>query len=82
MDTYDEIKDILFLVFKISLQQGTFPNKSKIAKVTPLLKLGDAQNVTSYRPISVLPVFSKILERIIDNRIYKRLENNNLLFDK
>ena len=42
LDTYDEIKDILFLIFKTSLQQGTFPSKLKIAKVTPLFKLGDA----------------------------------------
>ena len=41
LGTYDEIKDILFLIFKTSLQQGTFPNKLKIAKVTPLFKLGD-----------------------------------------
>ena len=68
LDTSDEIKDILFLIFKTSLQQGTFPNKLKIAKVTPLSKSGDAENVTNYRPISVLPVFSKIFERIMYNR--------------
>ena len=66
LDTYG-IKDILFLIFKISLQQGTFPNKLKIAKVAPLFKLGDAGNVNSYRPISVLQVFLKILERIMYN---------------
>ena len=54
----------------------------KIAKVTPLLKSGDVEDATNYRPISVLPVFSKILERIMYNRIYKHLKNNNLLFDK
>ena len=80
-DTYNEIKDILFLIFKTSLQQGTFPNKLKIAKVTPLFKLGDAENVTNYKPISVLPVFSNIIERIIYNGIYKHLKKN-LLFDK
>ena len=67
LDTYDEIKDILFLIFKTSFKQGTFPNKLKIAKVTPLFKLGDAENIINYRPISVLPVFSKILERIMYN---------------
>ena len=82
LDTYDEIKYILSLIFKTSLQEDTFPNKLKIAKVTPLLKSGDAENVTNYRPISVLLVFSKILERIMFNRICKHLKNNNLLFDK
>ena len=76
LDTYDEIKDILFLIFKTSLQQGTFPNNLKIAKVTPLFKLDDAENVTNYRSISVLPVFSKIYERIMYNLIYKHLKNN------
>ena len=74
LDTYDEIKDILFLSFKTSLQQDTFPNKLKIAKVTPLFKLGDAENVTNYRPISVLPVFWKIIEKIMYNRIHKHLK--------
>ena len=82
LDTYDEIKDFLFLIFKTSLQQATFPNMLKIAKVTPLFKSGDAENVSYYRSISILPVFSKILERIMYNRIYKHLKNNNLFFDK
>ena len=82
LHNYDEIKDILFLIFKTSFQQGTFPNKLKIAKITTLFKSGDAENVTNYRPISVFPVFSKILEKIMYNQIYKHLKNNNLLFDK
>ena len=69
MDTYDEVKDIQFFIFKASLQQITFPNKLKIAKVTPLFTSGDAENVTNYRPISVLPVFSKIFDRIMYNGI-------------
>ena len=82
LDTYNEIKDVLFLIFKTSLQQVTFPDKLKIVKVTPLSKSGDEENVTNYRPISVLPVFSKILERIMCNQIYKHLKSNNLLYDK
>ena len=82
LDTYDEIKDILFLIVKTSLQQDTFLSKLKIAKATPLFKSRDAENVTNYMSISVLPVFSKILERIMYNRIYKHLKNNTFLFDK
>ena len=74
LDTYDNIKDILFLILKTSLQQGTFPNMLKIAKVTHLFKSSDAENVTNYRPISVLSLFSKILERIMYNRIYKHVK--------
>ena len=82
LDTYDEIKDILFLIFKTSLQQGIFPNILKISKVTPLFISGDTENVFNYRPISYLSVFSKILQRIMYNGIYKHLKNSNLLFDK
>ena len=81
LDTNDEIKNILFLICNTALQQATFRNKLKIAKVTPLFKSGDAEKVSNYRSISVLPVFSKILQRSIYNRIYKHLKNHNLLFD-
>ena len=45
LDTCDKIKDILFLILKTSLWQGTFPTKLKIAKSTPLFKSGDTENV-------------------------------------
>ena len=78
LDTY---KDILFLIFKTFPQQVSFPNKLKIAKITPLFKPDDAENITNYRPISVRPVFSKF-QRIMYKRIYKHLKSNNLLLDK
>ncbi|XP_065640435.1 uncharacterized protein LOC136073028 [Hydra vulgaris] len=83
IDSFNEIKDILFKVFKVfkaSITQGSFPNSLKIAKVTPIFKTGDHTNITNYRPISVLPVFSKILERIMYNRIYIYFIDNKLLY--
>ena len=47
-----------------SLEQGVFPDDMKIARVIPLFKSGDNQTVSNYRPISLLPQFSKILENI------------------
>ena len=82
LDVYEEIENILFSVFKSSLQQGICPNILKIAKVTPLFELDGPENVSNYRPISVFPVFSEILERIIYNRLYKHLKSDHLLFDK
>ena len=82
LDVYEEIENILFSVFKSSLQQGICPNTLKIAKVTPLFELDGPENVSNYRPISVFPVFSEILERIIYNRLYKHLKSDHLLFDK
>ena len=62
-----------------SLEKGIFPESLKIAKVTPIFKCGDKTDLNNYRPISVLPGFSKILERIMYNRLYKYLLDNDIL---
>ncbi|XP_065683499.1 uncharacterized protein LOC136096317 [Hydra vulgaris] len=80
IDCFKQLKDVLFKVFNASIKQGIFPEQLKIAKVTPIYKDGDQSQITNYRPISVLSVFSKILERIMYNRIYKHFDKNNLLY--
>ena len=77
----DEIFVILKHIFNISLAKGVFPEKLKIARVTPIFKKGNNTLVTNYRPISVLPCFSKLLERIM-YRLYKFLVENNILYQK
>ena len=62
IDAYDCLKNILFHLFKVSIQQGIFPDSLKFAKETPIFKSGDKDKVNNYRPISILPVFSKVLE--------------------
>ena len=57
MDVYDSMKVILFKIFKASLEEAVFPEKPNIAKVIPVFKKGDKQNIENYRPISILPVF-------------------------
>ena len=79
IDVYDSMKAILFEIFKASFEEVIFPEKLKIAKVIPVFKKGDKENVENYRPISILPVFSKVLERIIYNRLYEYFMKNNLL---
>ena len=54
----------------------------KIAKVTPVFKGGDSADLSNYRPISVLPCFSKILERLMYNRLCKHLSNSKILYPK
>ena len=68
IDAYDSLKNILFHVFKASIKQAIFLDSLKIAKVTLIFKSGAKDNVSNYRPISILPVFSKVLERIMYNK--------------
>ena len=51
----------------------------KIAIVSPIFKTGDTADISNYRPISVLPCFSKILERVMYNRLYKYLTDQKIL---
>ena len=69
-------------MFSNYLAQGIFQDKMKIARIMPIYKGGDKENVVNYRPIFVLPCFSKILERIMYNRLYLHLTENNLLYNK
>ena len=78
----DEIFVVLKHVFEISLAKGVFPDKQKRPKVTSIFNKGNDTIVTNYRPISVLPCFSKLLERIMYNRLYKFLAENNILYQK
>ena len=75
-----EIAPILSHIIDTSLTQGIFPSSLKCAKVIPLHK-GDAKTeISNYRPISLLPTFSKIYERVMHTRIYDFLDTNNLIF--
>ena len=79
----DEIFVILKHIFNISLAKGVFPDKLKIARVTPIFEKG---NNTQF-PISVLHCFSKLLkisqnEHIMYNRLYKFLVEKNIPYQK
>ena len=67
------LKLSLKYLFDLSLQSGVFIDLMKIAIVWPVFKTGDTADSSNYRPISVLPCFSKILERVMYNRLYKYL---------
>ena len=69
----------LYLLFKNSFINGVFPDGWKRANVVPIHKKNDKQTISNYRPISLLPICSKIFERIIFNTLYKYLDENNLL---
>jgi len=73
------ISSPLSYIFNRSMLSGIFPTRLKYATITPVLKNGDKKNVANYRPISILPSFSKILEKIIYIRLMNHLETNNIL---
>ena len=62
-DAADFIARPLSHIFNLSLLTGKVPNSLKVAKVTPIYKKGDKENPGNYRPISVLPLFAKVLEK-------------------
>jgi hypothetical protein len=66
-------------IFNLSFRSGTVPRKLKIAKVVPIYKSGDKALPVNYRPISLLPTFSKILEKLMYKRLVSFISKYNLL---
>ena len=64
------------------MKQGVFPECFKLAQVTPLFKGGDKSDLGCYRPISLLPAFSKILEKVIQVRMMNFLSENSILSEE
>ena len=75
----DIIAPSLTYIFNLSLSKGVFPQDFKVAKVTPLFKSGSRDQVGNYRPISVLPIATKVFEKEVHKQLYKYLTDNNLL---
>jgi len=67
-------------IINLSLSNGVVPNSMKIAKVIPIFKAGDRMHFTNYRPISILPVFSKILEKIIAKKLLTFVDSHSQLY--
>jgi len=68
-------------IINLSLSTGIVPSGLKLAKVIPVFKSKDKTDMNSYRPISLLPALSKILEKVIHSRLYKFCSTQNILFE-
>ena len=79
--TYKCFLEPLVHISNISILHGVFPNELKIAKVIPLYKGGESKLLVNYRPVSVLPVFSKLLERLMYERITEFIDENEVLYN-
>ena len=69
----------LAYVINLSLQSGVYPNLLKLVKVVPIHKGGSTQDINNYRPISLLSIFDKIIEKLMHKRLYTFLEDNNII---
>ena len=69
----------LTLIFQNSMAAGTFPTQWKRANIVPVHEKNDKQIVSNYRPVSLLPICSKIFEKLIFNELFNFFEQFNLL---
>ena len=65
-----------------SLLAGVFPDFLKLARVVPIFKAGDPSDPSNYRPISILPLLSKIYEKIVHGQLYQYLEDRSVFYEK
>ena len=78
-DSAHVITPSLTRLFNRSLANKTFPSIWKKGKVSPLFKSGDRCDPNNYRPITVLPALSKIMEKLVHIQLYSYLNENNLI---
>ena len=68
-------------LFNKSINIGIFPLMFKTAKVIPIFKKGDKDNIKNYRPIALLPTMSKIWEKLINIQLQEKLDELNIIID-
>lgn len=69
----------LAVIFNNCIDKGLFPNLMKYSKVVPIFKKGDKDNPSDYRPVSILPAFSKIFEKIMLTQLISHFNHNSIL---
>ena len=74
--------ELLSSIINLSFESGIFPDLCKVAKVIPIYKKDNPLLCANYRPISLLPIFSKIFEKTIYTRMYSYLTENNMIYDR
>ena len=80
--TKDIISKPLEIIFNSSLLNGIVPDSFKIARIIPIHKKGSTMSLDNYRPISLLSVFNKLLEKLMFKRINKFISKHNILHNK
>ena len=68
-------------LFNSCISTGTFPSCLKLGKITPIHKKGPKNEISNYRPVSTLPIFGKIFEKIIYDRLFSFAADRKILSD-
>ena len=74
-----ELLPALTHIINLSIKQSKFPTQFKKAKVIPLFKSGDKLSPSNYRPVAILPIWSKLVERAVFIQMIEYFESNNLI---
>ena len=82
INCFSELNAPLKYLFEKSIEKRVFPDSLKIARIAPPFNGRDPSNISNCRPISILLCFSKSLERIMYNRLYKYLTTEKLIYLK
>ena len=80
LKSINEISPLLTELTNLIFSTGKYPDSLKIAKISAIFKNGNNKLVCNYRPISVLSIINKILEKIIYTRLYDFLNSNNFFY--
>ena len=78
---WPSISSVFTHIMNLSLLQGIVPLELKVARVVPLFKADDPEKFSNYRPVSILPIFSKILEKLMYKRLLDFVSNHKILFE-
>ena len=62
-----------------SMKSGVYPDRLKLGKITPVYKKGDPELLENYRPVSTLPIFGKIFEKVIYERLYSYFMSQKIM---
>lgn len=78
----DLIAPILSCIINLSIEQGVYPEKLKTSIIRPLFKKQDRENMSFYRPVALIPILSKVFEKVIYNSIYQYFEKKKLFAEE
>ena len=73
---------VLEKLFNHSMQTGIFPDELKLGNISPIYKKDNEELLENYRPVSTIPIFGKIFEKILYSRFYNYFTSQNIIYEK